>query len=315
MLKQNRKMEFEKMIKSHPCFSQKAQLTRGRIHLPVAPKCNIRCNYCERVMHPKIDRPGITSVILTPEQALEHTKRAISSDERYKVVGIAGPGDPLANPKETFKTFELIGSEFPELIKCTCTNGLKLPEYAGILADLKVDVVTVTLNTVNPKTGSKIYSLVGDKGKMLHGIEGAKTLLQNQLNGLQRVSEMGITTRINTILIPEINMDDMPQIAKTARDIGVQIMNIIPLIPLYNFKKLRRPTRNEMNTARNLSEKYLPQFRWCKQCRADAFGVPGEHDFNLSDIGYGFHISCANQGERFRETKERKEVNCVNCRG
>ncbi|MCK4491627.1 MAG: hypothetical protein KAU03_03325, partial [Candidatus Altiarchaeales archaeon] len=89
--------------------------------------------------------------------------------------------------------------------------------------------------------------------------------------------------------IPEINMDEMPQIAKTARDIGVQIMNIMPLIPLYNLKKLRRPTRDEMNTARDLSEKYLPLFKWCKQCRADAFGIPGEHDFNLSEIGYRVH--------------------------
>ena len=293
--------KFEYMKQVHPCFSRDAQLSSGRIHLPVAPKCNIRCNYCERVINPEIDRPGITSAILTPEDALEHTREIIySGDERYKVVGIAGPGDPLANPDETFKTFELIGSEFPELIKCMCTNGLKLPEYAEILTDLKVNVVTVTLNTVNPETGGKIYSFVSGKSRMLRGVEAAKTLLQNQLKGLQRVSEMGITTRINTILIPEINMDEMPQIAKTARDVGVQIMNIMPLIPLHNFKKLRRPTRDEMNTARGLSEEYLPLFRWCKQCRADAFGIPGEHDFSLSEIEYGFHIPradcCKNLG-------------------
>ena len=295
------KTKLEYMKRVHPCFSRDAQLGSGRIHLPVAPKCNIRCNYCERVINPEINRPGITSVILTPEDALEHTRRIIySGDERYRVVGIAGPGDPLANPDETFKAFELIGSEFPELIKCMCTNGLKLPEYAGTLADLKVDVITVTLNTINAETGSKIYSFVSDKGKILRGVEAAKTLLQNQLNGLQRVSEMGITTRINTILIPGINMDEIPQIAKTARDAGVQIMNIMPLIPLYKFRGLRRPTRDEMNTVRELSEKYIPQFRWCKQCRADAFGVPGEHDFNLSEIGYGFH--------------KKQEVDYANCR-
>ena len=280
------------MMQVHPCFSREAQLNSGRIHLPVAPRCNIRCNYCERVMHPKIDRPGITSVVLTPEQALKHTRRLVHSrDKRYRVAGIAGPGDPLANPEETFKTFELIGSEFPELIKCMCTNGLKLPEYAGTLADLKVDVVTVTLNTLNPETGSRIYPLVSGKDRMLHGVEAAKTLLQNQLKGLQMASKRGIITKINTILIPEINMDEMPHIAKTARDMGVQIMNIMPLIPLYNLRKLRRPTRDEMNTARDLSERYLPLFRWCKQCRADAFGIPGEHDFNLSDVGYGSRIS------------------------
>ena len=306
------KLEYMKRV--HPCFSRDAQLGSGRIHLPVAPKCNIRCNYCERAMHPKIDRPGVSSVILTPEEALEHVREVMhSEDKRYRVVGIAGPGDPLANPDETFKTFELIGLEFPELIKCMCTNGLKLPEYAGTLAGLKVDVITVTLNTVNPETGGKIYSFVSNKGKMLHGIEAAKTLLQNQLNGLQRVSEMGITTRVNTILVPEINMDEISRIAKTARDIGAQMMNIMPLIPLYKFRGLRRPTRDEMNTVRELSEKYIPQFRWCKQCRADAFGIPGEHDFNLSDIGYGFHIPCAEQCEKIG-WMEKREVDYANCR-
>ena len=52
----------------HPCYSFDAHQKFARMHLPVAPYCNISCNYCNR----KFDcvnesRPGVTSEILTPQ--------------------------------------------------------------------------------------------------------------------------------------------------------------------------------------------------------------------------------------------------------
>ena len=45
----------------HPCFNPDVKGKFGRVHLPVAPKCNIQCGYCNR----KYDcvnesRPGVT---------------------------------------------------------------------------------------------------------------------------------------------------------------------------------------------------------------------------------------------------------------
>jgi len=53
----------------HPCFNADARAKTGRIHLPIAPSCNIQCNYCDR----KFDcmnesRPGVTSKLLTPRK-------------------------------------------------------------------------------------------------------------------------------------------------------------------------------------------------------------------------------------------------------
>jgi hypothetical protein len=61
------------------------------------------------------------------------------------VIGIAGPGDPLAN-EETFRTLELVGKEFPELTLCLSTNGLRLPENVDRLKRLGVKFITVTMN-------------------------------------------------------------------------------------------------------------------------------------------------------------------------
>ena len=86
-------MNFE----NHPCFNAKAHKSHGRVHLPVAPRCNIQCNFCNR----KFDcvnesRPGVTSGVLTPHQAMAYLEEVFKIKKNIAVVGIAGPGDPFA---------------------------------------------------------------------------------------------------------------------------------------------------------------------------------------------------------------------------
>ncbi len=92
----------KKDFQSHPCFNADAKGKFGRVHLPVAPKCNIKCNFCDR----KYDcvnesRPGVTSTVLSPEQAGVYMQRVLEKEPRISVAGIAGPGDPFANGPET----------------------------------------------------------------------------------------------------------------------------------------------------------------------------------------------------------------------
>ncbi len=129
-------LESYRIVQEHPCYSSKAQHRFGRIHLAVAPKCNIQCNFCVR----KYDcvneaRPGITSKVLTPREALERTKEVVDRHHFIKVVGVAGPGDPLFN-EETFETFRLVKEAFPWVMCCMSTNGLLLPDRAELLLTL-----------------------------------------------------------------------------------------------------------------------------------------------------------------------------------
>ena len=64
--------QLEEALSRHPCYNRDAHREFARMHVPVAPRCNIQCNYCNR----KYDccnesRPGVTSEVLTPEQAAE----------------------------------------------------------------------------------------------------------------------------------------------------------------------------------------------------------------------------------------------------
>jgi hypothetical protein len=106
-------------VKSHPCYSEQAHHHFARMLVAVAPACNIQCNYCNR----KYDcanesRPGVVSERLTPEEAAQKVLAVAEAMPQLSVVGVAGPGDPLANPAKTFKTFELIASQAPGIKLC-----------------------------------------------------------------------------------------------------------------------------------------------------------------------------------------------------
>lgn len=268
--------DMRNIIKNHPCFSIEAHHKFGRIHLPVAPACNIQCKYCIR----KYDcanesRPGITSKVLSPTEALERVRVLVERNEKLSVVGIAGPGDPLANDT-TFETMKVIHREFPDLILCISTNGLYLSDRLEDLIKSGVRSLTITINAVMPETAEKIYSWVVYKGRKYTGRDAVECLLCNQWRGLRNAIDAGLIVKVNSVLIPGINDDDISLIAWLAGTKGADLMNIIPLIPQAEFRNIQRPTPDEILSLRNICKIYIPQMIHCRQCRADACEVFGE---------------------------------------
>ncbi|HIC98746.1 MAG TPA: nitrogenase molybdenum-iron cofactor biosynthesis protein, partial [Pyrodictiaceae archaeon] len=104
----------------------------------------------------------------------------------------------------------------------------------------------------------------------------------------KKAHDLGLIVKINSVLIPEINMDHIVEIAKTFKDVA-HLQNIIPLIPLYKMKELRPPTCEEIKNIREKCEKYLPQFRACQQCRSDAVGLLSEKKLNIYDLKHFSH--------------------------
>ncbi len=270
--------ELKRLLETHPCYNEKACSKFARMHLPVAPACNVQCNYCNR----KYDctnesRPGVTSEILTPEAALEKIRFVRSKVPYLSVLGIAGPGDPLANDS-TFRTLELVGKEFPDMTLCLSTNGLNLPKYVDRLKALGVKFITVTINAVDPEIGAKMYSFIVYEGKVLRGVAAAKRMIENQLEGVRRAAEAGMLVKVNTVMVPDVNADHIPEVAKRVKEAGAYIINIIPLIPVpgTHFADLRAPTPRERKELQELCEPKIKQMRHCRQCRADAIGLLGE---------------------------------------
>lgn len=263
-------------VYGHPCYSAGAHFKFGRVHLPVAPSCNIKCKYCIRKHDcANENRPGVASKVITPEQAMEKVRLAVHRDPRIRVVGIAGPGDPLNN-EATFETFKRVQEEFPHLTRCLSTNGLLLPEKLDELQEVGVTTLTITINAVEAKIGSQIYSFVRHRGKVLRGEEAFEVLNQNQLEGLRGAVERGIVVKVNSVCIPGINSEHLIGVARTVKNLGAYVMNVMPLIPQAEFAHLESPSALEIKRIRDACEGILFQFRHCIQCRADAVGVPGE---------------------------------------
>lgn len=272
-------------INNHPCYSEGAHQHYARIHVPVAPACNIQCNYCNRKYDCSNEsRPGVTSGKLKPMEALKKVLYVGGKIQQLSVVGIAGPGDALANPAKTFETFRLLQENAPDLKLCLSTNGLRLPEYVDEIKKHNVDHVTVTINTVDEsgEIGSQIYPWVHWDHKKIRGVEGAKLLLSKQLEGIQMLVANGILVKANSVLIPGINDKDLPNVAKKLKEMGVFLHNIMPLISAPEFGTkfgldgVPSATDQEVMEAQNACGMDMKLMKHCRQCRADAVGLIGE---------------------------------------
>jgi len=207
-------------------------------------------------------------------EALNYVKISDTTGNNLKVIGIAGPGEPLFN-EETFKTLAAARDMYPEMIKCISTNGVELENLSKSLKELQVDSVTVTLNTLNPNSIPKIYDSIGDSLDVKLKSD-CKSFIDKQIRGIKSAISLGIKVKINTVLIPNVNEDEIEVIAKYASDLGVYIFNIMPLIPQGRFKNTNPPSKKLIEELKIKSRKHIKILWHCNQCRADAVGIPNK---------------------------------------
>jgi nitrogen fixation protein NifB len=281
-------------VRNHPCYSEEAHHHYARMHIAVAPACNIQCHYCNR----KYDcanesRPGVVSERLSPEQGAKKVLAVEARIPQMSVVGIAGPGDPLANPARTFRTFELIAAQAPDIKLCLSTNGLALPRWIDEIARLNVDHVTITINAVDPEVGARIYPWIFFDHRRWTGIDAARILLEQQMRGLELLRERGILAKINSVLIPGINDRHLVEVNREVKARGAFLHNIMPLISapehgtVFGLRGQRGPSAAELKAVQDACDGGANLMRHCRQCRADAVGMLGEDrsdEFTLAQL-------------------------------
>jgi nitrogen fixation protein NifB len=275
--------EIRAKVQDHPCYSEDAHHYFARMHVAVAPACNIQCHYCNR----KYDcanesRPGVVSEVLTPDQAVKKTLAVAATIPQMTVLGIAGPGDPLANPERTFETFRQLSQKAPDIKLCVSTNGLSLPDHVEELAKHNIDHVTITINCVDPDVGAKIYPWIFWQNKRIHGREAAEILIRRQQQGLEMLVAKGILVKVNSVLIPGVNDEHLKEVSKIVKAKGAFLHNVMPLIAeaehgtFYGVMGQRSPNPAELKNLQDACEGDMNMMRHCRQCRADAVGLLGE---------------------------------------
>ncbi len=282
-------------IKDHPCYSEEAHHYFARMHVAVAPACNIQCNYCNRKYDCSNEsRPGVTSERLTPEQAARKVVAVANTVPQLSVLGIAGPGDSMFDAEKTFETFARVERLLPDLKFCVSTNGLALPDHIDRLAEHNIDHVTITINMVDPEVGTEIYPWIYFKGKRHTGLDAARILHDRQMESLERLRDKDILVKVNSVMIPGVNDQHLPDVNAAIKARGAFLHNVMPLISdaahgtYFGLNGQRGPTPAELKALQDKLAGGANLMRHCRQCRADAVGMLGEdlsQDFTLDKIG------------------------------
>ncbi len=270
-------------VNNHPCFSEQAHHYYARMHVAVAPACNIQCHYCNR----KFDcanesRPGVVSELLDPDQAVSKALAVAATIPQTSVVGIAGPGDPLANPERTFKTFLGLTKHAPDLKLCVSTNGLQLPQHVDELIKHNIGHVTITINCIDPMIGAHIYPWIFWNHRRIRGEKAAEILIEQQLKGLEMLVERDVLVKVNSVMIPGINDQHLKEVSRVVKAKGAFLHNIMPLIArpehgtYYGLTGQREPTQTELQALQEACSGDMKVMRHCRQCRSDAVGLLGE---------------------------------------
>ncbi|MCF7984509.1 MAG: nitrogenase cofactor biosynthesis protein NifB [Thiohalocapsa sp.] len=281
-------------VHNHPCFSEEAHHHYARMHVAVAPACNIQCHYCNR----KYDcanesRPGVVSEVLTPEQAVKKTLAVAAAIPQMTVLGIAGPGDPLANPERTLATFRELSEKAPDIKLCVSTNGLALPELVDEICEHNIDHVTITINCVDPEIGAKIYPWIYWHNRRIKGVKAARILIEQQQKGLEMLVAKGVLVKVNSVMIPGVNDTHLKEVSRIVKAKGAFLHNVMPLIAepehgtFFGIMGQRGPTHDELQALQDECAGDMAMMRHCRQCRADAVGMLGEDrgdEFTLEKI-------------------------------
>ncbi len=286
--------EIQQKVQNHPCYSEDAHHYFARMHVAVAPACNIQCHYCNRKYDCSNEsRPGVVSELLSPDQAVKKVKAVAANIPQMTVLGIAGPGDPLANPERTFDTFRQLSEQTPDIKLCVSTNGLALPESVEELSKHNIDHVTITINTLDPEIGAQIYPWIYWNGRRIRGVKGAKILIEQQQKGLEMLAERGILVKVNSVMIPGVNDEHLKEVSRVVKAKGAFLHNVMPLIAeaehgtFYGVMGQRGPEPEELQDLQDSCSGDMNMMRHCRQCRADAVGLLGEdrgEEFTMEKI-------------------------------
>lgn len=281
-------------VYNHPCYSEQAHHHFARMHVAVAPACNIQCHYCNRKYDCSNEsRPGVVSEVLTSSQAVKKTLAVAAAIPQMSVLGIAGPGDPLANPTRTFDTFRALSERAPDIKLCVSTNGLALPDHVDELVKHNIDHVTITINCIDPEIGARIYPWIFWRNRRIRGIKAAQILIEQQQKGLEMLVGRGVLVKVNSVMIPGINDEHLKEVSRVVKQKGAFLHNVMPLIAepehgtYYGLTGQRSPTSAELQSLQDACAGDMAMMRHCRQCRADAVGLLGEDrgaEFTLEKI-------------------------------
>lgn len=209
--------------------SSETMLSCARVHLPVASGVNAMLAFGGATPS------ALKKHSLNPADALNALQQAMDKAKfkgnSINMVGVSGPGDPLATPEPLFELFKEIRQLYPDISLCLGTNGLGGAQHAPALAELGVTHVSLTVNMVDPEIAPKLYNWVRPGKQTIQRSQAGALLVQEQADALAAFVANGIAVTIRTVVYPGINDEHVVDIALFGAAGGASAMLLCPWLP------------------------------------------------------------------------------------
>ncbi|MGL1863792.1 MAG: radical SAM protein [Pseudodesulfovibrio sp.] len=255
---------------NHPCFGMTSRRKVGRLHLPVAPRSNAKIRFADN---------SKAKPAMMPEEAVAWMDQIVADGNAVDIVGITGPGDPLAVPEPTLRTLRLVRDKFPEISLCLTTLGVGGDLVADELAEIGLSHITMLVDAVTPEVAEKIYAWIRPSTKTMPLPEAAKYLLNEQAKAVTAFKRAGITVKINTTVYPGYNAGHVEHVAAAMATLGADIMGVVPYLPANEDGDHPAESGMELiSTVRDRAARHMDLMPAWDECGEDVVGLntPGK---------------------------------------
>lgn len=250
---------------NHPCFGMTSRRDVGRLHLPVASRANSRIRFAPTA------RP---KPAMTPEESVAWLGNVLNAGHAVDVVGITGPGDPLASPDATLRTLRLVRDAYPDISLCLTTVGINGALYAPELADIGLSHITLLVDAVAPEVAEKLYAWVRPSTKTVPLPQACRDLLNEQAKTVSAFKAAGITVKVNTTVYPGYNAGHVEDIASAMATLGADIMAIVPYTPADGVEDAPADSGVElMTTVRDRASRHINLMPAWDECGEGIVGL------------------------------------------
>lgn len=265
-------MEKEK----HSCFNTgESDIGYGRIHVPIAKICKMRCKYCNYMIDGNVNintdnRPGASTFIINDKEDIKnYLKEKTKIYPNIEVIGVSGPGDPLDNIETLEILNDIMNENYNNYKLCICSCGYNYNNVVDRVKKLnKLEYLTLTINTFNVDKMKLLYRSVED------GLLKASEIIEQQKNIIKDMKNRNVKIKINTIYIPNINDKEINEMYNVLLEYGVDCFNLLPLRQINDQFNYDKNTYFEdfKNKVKELKELGYPMINKCSQCTSSACG-------------------------------------------
>lgn len=205
------------------------------VRISVTDRCDLRCNYCMPLNNKNFIKK---EEILTIQNLMTISKGLINLGiKKFRITG----GEPLIRKgiKDyiEYLNYQKNKGELEEIL--LTTNGTQLSKYAEFLFKNDVKRINVSIDSLDPNK----FCLITNGG-----------ILENVINGIKKAKDLGIKIKINTVLLKNVNDDEIIKMVKWCSSNNFNL-SFIEVMPIGDISKKRKDQYLSVEFAKKIIEK------------------------------------------------------------